>query len=355
VSERKESYRSLFDNAPEAVVIFDLESHLVLDASGLALELYGYKRKNEFLSLDYLSLQETPALFSKHLNELRTKGLSSNFRVNQLTGDGSIKEVIINSSLVEYGKQTAVQCYIRAANETPTRGKKRKSRQSSQHSGEAIDSGMVKRLAVVYNAFVLHSAIKEMLADQDVEVDYILYPDNYDPHSESIRSADLTVFAFSRIEEFEVEDLKGICRKDKRPVLVMAIDADVDKIVSVIKTGVRGVIVKDRDFVLFPSAINAIMRGEYWFPRAIMQRFFESYKFSLSSAKADSSGILSVREAEILKLVVKGLKNKEIAEDLGISYSTVLTHIYNIYRKLSVNNRAQAIRYALNSSLVEIR
>ena len=354
MSERRESYRSLFDNAPEAIVIFDLESHAVLNASRLALELYGYKKKTDFLGRDFFSLQENPPRFSKHINELRSKGLISNFKVTQLKKDGSPRAVIINSSVVEYGEQQAVQCYIRAVKETTRVGRGPRRRKSSQEPQTTIDSRQVKKLAVIYSGYVLHSALKELLADQDIEVEFIRYPDNYDPESESIRSADFFVFAFSKLSEFEIEDLKGVCKERHCPVMVVSIDVDVDTVIALIKTGIRGVIVKDRDFALLPSAINAISKGEYWFPRAIMQRFFEGYQFTLNSGKTDSSGILSAREAEILKLIVKGLKNKEIASELGISYSTVLTHIYNIYRKLEVNSRAQAIRQALNSSLVEI-
>ena len=61
---------------------------------------------------------------------------------------------------------------------------------------------------------------------------------------------------------------------------------------------------------------------------------------------------LTKRELEILRLINDGLKNKEIAEQLVISFNTVLYHIKNIYSKLGVNKRTQAIAKAKESHLI---
>ena len=62
---------------------------------------------------------------------------------------------------------------------------------------------------------------------------------------------------------------------------------------------------------------------------------------------------LTEREVEILELLASGSSNKEIAEDLGISFHTVVTHIRHIFEKLEVRSRAEAVKFALSIRLTE--
>ena len=59
---------------------------------------------------------------------------------------------------------------------------------------------------------------------------------------------------------------------------------------------------------------------------------------------------LTSREQDVFEGLARGFSNKEIAVKLGISYNTVVTHVYNIFRKLGINNRKEAIIRALVSS-----
>lgn len=63
---------------------------------------------------------------------------------------------------------------------------------------------------------------------------------------------------------------------------------------------------------------------------------------------------LTRREVEIIRLIATGLKNKEIAADLGISVKTVETHRANIMNKLALRNIAELIHYAIRERLVEV-
>lgn len=64
---------------------------------------------------------------------------------------------------------------------------------------------------------------------------------------------------------------------------------------------------------------------------------------------------LTFRELEVLALVVEGKHNGEIALELCISVKTVERHLYNIYQKFGVSNRAQAINYALTHGIIELK
>ena len=61
---------------------------------------------------------------------------------------------------------------------------------------------------------------------------------------------------------------------------------------------------------------------------------------------------LTERERQVLILIANGLSNREIADTLAISESTVENHIYHIYTKLGISNRAQAVAYAFQSKII---
>ena len=66
------------------------------------------------------------------------------------------------------------------------------------------------------------------------------------------------------------------------------------------------------------------------------------------------TNILTKRETEILKLIIEGLSNQQIAKRLSISIHTVKAHIESIYRKFGVHNKVQAAIYAVTHNLVDI-
>ena len=67
----------------------------------------------------------------------------------------------------------------------------------------------------------------------------------------------------------------------------------------------------------------------------------------------DNNVQLSERESEILKLIAKGLKRAEVAKQLNISLNTVAAHLKTVYRKLNINNRAEATMEAFRRGLIK--
>ncbi|HEY5648207.1 MAG TPA: response regulator transcription factor, partial [Nitrospiria bacterium] len=96
------------------------------------------------------------------------------------------------------------------------------------------------------------------------------------------------------------------------------------------------------------KAIETVIRGEHWVSRKVAGRMF-SEVFGLEKEKetpAADHDLLTRRELEILSLVSRGCRNKEIGEALSISEKTVKTHLTNIFGKLNIQNRLQAALYA---------
>lgn len=116
-----------------------------------------------------------------------------------------------------------------------------------------------------------------------------------------------------------------------------------DKLVETIRTAVEGFFVVDDD-VLTETEMLAWLEDE-----------LASLTGSLVTDTDDMFMPLSPREMEILKLVTKGLSNKEIAYQLGISHQTVKNHMTSILRKLDVGDRTQAAVYALGRGWVRLQ
>lgn len=359
-------FESLFEEAPDAIFVVDLESGKVLDANRCSLDMCGFT-KSECQNLKIQEILPDPAEYEGSFNKLRAGDARSVFVATHRSQNGSTRRVSVSSSMINHQGRIAALCIMRPtdgavhsgdakAGALTKRGGAKVAAQVRKVAEDKIDPKLVKRLIVVHSGFFSYAAMEKLLANQAVNIKYILYPDRYDEQEIEAKERTFLIFASADLSDFEVEDLEELCKSyPKLPILTVCVTSDVNKVIGLIKAGVRGVISKEREISLLPSAINAIAKGELWYPRSILQQLFENYHLSVAANGGDSAKpLLSEREIEILTHIVKGLKNKEIADKLGISYSTVLTHTYNIYRKLEVKNRAQAIMFAINSSLVKI-
>jgi LuxR family transcriptional regulator of csgAB operon len=118
---------------------------------------------------------------------------------------------------------------------------------------------------------------------------------------------------------------------------------------NAINNGVRGIFYEDDSLDALKRGITAILSGELWFSREIistsLSSFVDKNNIHASQMAADKIG-LTKREKEILKLIALGKNNENIADYLNISTLTVKTHVSNIYRKINVPNRIQAIFWA---------
>jgi LuxR family transcriptional regulator, positive regulator of biofilm formation len=109
-----------------------------------------------------------------------------------------------------------------------------------------------------------------------------------------------------------------------------------------IERGVRGILYGHHDIGLYPRAIRAILDGQLWYPRNVLEaHLLAKYTHPLIQNK-EMVVDLTMREREVLALLVSGISNRAIADRLFVSQHTVKTHIYNIYKKINVNSRLQA-------------
>jgi len=115
---------------------------------------------------------------------------------------------------------------------------------------------------------------------------------------------------------------------------------DDQKVFDALQAGANGYVLKNSEIQTIIQSISEVHRGGSPMSRSIARKVIESFhSTSIKEQKYD----LSKRESEILKLLSKGFRYKEIAAQLFISTETVRTHIRNIYGKLQVQSRTEAL------------
>lgn len=129
---------------------------------------------------------------------------------------------------------------------------------------------------------------------------------------------------------------------------------DADLIFRAMKIGAKGYVLKTMASAQLIYAIDEVLNGKIYLPSALSSRFFEYFQstFKEESSAQNEENLLSYltsREEEVLDLLTQGNNYKAIAAKLFISETTVKTHVNNIFQKLQVNDRTQAVLYALNN------
>ena len=112
--------------------------------------------------------------------------------------------------------------------------------------------------------------------------------------------------------------------------------------------GAKGVFYTSDPLDKFEKGLQAVMNDELWFSRANISKFLnKSQQLSRNRADADPSSLLTSREKQILSMMVTGCNNRNISEALCISPHTVKTHLNNIFSKIKVSDRVQAVLWAI--------
>ena len=134
-------------------------------------------------------------------------------------------------------------------------------------------------------------------------------------------------------------------------VLIVSMLEDDDSVFAAMRAGARGYVPKGANQAEMLRAIRAVANGEAIFGPGIAQRLIGFFSASRRSVEPKIFPELTERESEILALVAHGRTNEEIAGQLVLSLKTVRNHVSNIFSKLQVADRAQAIIRARDAGL----
>jgi DNA-binding NarL/FixJ family response regulator len=135
-------------------------------------------------------------------------------------------------------------------------------------------------------------------------------------------------------------------------ILVVTLFEDNASIFTALRAGARGYILKDAKEEEMLRAIRAVGSGEAIFSPAIARRLMDFFAAPRPAAPKEIFPTLTEREREILQLIARGKTNNEIAKELALSTKTVGNYVSNIFSKLQVADRAQAIIRARDAGLM---
>ncbi|MGO2509945.1 MAG: LuxR C-terminal-related transcriptional regulator [Vibrio hibernica] len=132
--------------------------------------------------------------------------------------------------------------------------------------------------------------------------------------------------------------------------VLLNVDMDVKPESIVRFPRVQGIFYRSDTIDTINVGIQRMLEGEMWFSRNMSQHMIEFYrKQEIYVSKAVTN--LTTREEQILKLLLMGASNGQIAEKLFVSENTVKTHLHNVFKKIKVKNRLQALMWAKSQQL----
>ncbi len=140
-------------------------------------------------------------------------------------------------------------------------------------------------------------------------------------------------------------------RHPETKVILFTIDESRASVAEAIQAGVSGYLLKDAGVSELVNAARQAMQGKAVIHPSLTQAFIEEVQ--LVDRPSSPEAPLSPREIEILQKIAYGATTKEVADQLGISFHTVKTHLERIFEKLGANDRAQAVAIAIRQGLVE--
>jgi NarL family two-component system response regulator YdfI len=137
------------------------------------------------------------------------------------------------------------------------------------------------------------------------------------------------------------------------PVIILTTYNEDELMVNGLKLGAKGYLLKDTSREHLFRTLESALRGETLLQSEITARVFAYQERSLVAEKSVQM-ILSEKELIILQAVARGLRSKEIAFDMGISERTVKAHLTNIYNKLGVDSRSEAVAVAVEKKILHL-
>lgn len=154
-------------------------------------------------------------------------------------------------------------------------------------------------------------------------------------------------------------DVSGIeviraCRERfaELPIVVISVVASEAAVLNAIEAGANGYILKDESIEEITEGIKQVLKGVYPLSPRLARFLFKQLSTPVEQRSDRRDIKLSPREHETLQFLSQGLSYDQVAENMGVTLSTVQSNVRSLYRKLNVKSQAQALNMALNYKLL---
>jgi len=200
---------------------------------------------------------------------------------------------------------------------------------------------MSTRVLIVDDHPMIRSAIAVLLQDTDFEVTATAASvetglETFTTNDPDIVILDLAIPGGSGVEV--LRHIRG--RGDKRPVIMLTAAIDDFTLREALGLDVNGIVMKDNDPGLLLDCLQSVREGRRWIDPDVEERIIQF-------GKEGSFTGLTPRDRKLVGLVARGLRNREIAEELGVTEGTVKVYLHAIFEKLGVSTRTElAVRVA---------
>lgn len=161
---------------------------------------------------------------------------------------------------------------------------------------------------------------------------------------------DLNMPVMSGLDTLKIMNKQGITI----PVIILTTYNEDELMVTGIELGAKGFLLKDTSRENLFRTLEAAIRGETLLQPEFMEKLLKFKEKKSNNNTNTKNAPLTEKEILILQAVAKGFKSREIAFDMGIAERTVKAHLTNIYNKLGVNSRAEAVAIAIDHGLFRL-
>ncbi|PRT42627.1 response regulator [Bacillus wiedmannii] len=158
---------------------------------------------------------------------------------------------------------------------------------------------------------------------------------------------DLNMPKMSGLETIEALNKK----QNHTPIIILTTYNEDELMLKGIELGAKGYLLKDTDRENLFRTLEAAIRGEILLQPNIMEKIVNYKRKEVYADKVEENNLIE-KELFVLKAIARGNKNKEIAFDMGIAERTVKAYLTNIYNKLGVNSRSEAVAVSIERKLI---
>jgi two-component system NarL family response regulator len=136
-------------------------------------------------------------------------------------------------------------------------------------------------------------------------------------------------------------------------IVMLTVSEEEDDLFGAIRAGANGYLLKEVSIEEVADAVRAVQRGHSLISPLMASKLLVEFNVLSRRVEDEHAPRLTGREIEVLRLVARGMSNKEIAAELVIAENTVKNHVRNILEKLQLRSRMEAAMYAVREKLVD--